>query len=302
MARACAVLIFTACAFATPLGGRAVGRACADSSVHIAVVVDAGPSGTVSTVCVAAGSRDNGAAALAARASRLGTPQPRYNGSGLLCAIDGIPQTGCGDRSNGHYSYWSYWHGAGGNWSYSNVGPGGSRVNANVVEGWRWQPDGAGLPTDPAPRGPATPAAVCAPAPPPTTRPPTTTPPPTQHATAPPASSGGGPGTVAGQQVTTTTPAPGGTKGSARPTVTTRLPAGATKATTGRAHASSTTTSVSGSESSTTVFLTHGGIAAPGAKHSSGGLPVGLVTGVVLVIALGAGGAVAARRRSRVAA
>src|SRR5207253_5775657 len=107
----------TACitgALATPVGGRVVARACAAGDVHVAVVVDAGTGGTVSAVCVPGSSRDNGATILAARASMLGTPQPRYNSSGLLCSIDGLPETGCGVAHGGRYAYWSYWHGSAG--------------------------------------------------------------------------------------------------------------------------------------------------------------------------------------------
>jgi hypothetical protein len=136
-------------------------RACAAGQLHVAVVVDFGDNGAgVSSVCVPASAHDNGATVLAARASMLGTPQPRFNASGLLCAIDGVPATGCGEPVGKKYAYWSYWHGDGG-WSYSDVGPAASRVDASVVEGWRWNSMGAGNPTDPAPRGSANASATC---------------------------------------------------------------------------------------------------------------------------------------------
>jgi hypothetical protein len=136
---------------------------CAYAPASVAVVVDFGDGSTVSAVCVPAASTDNGAAVLAARAEQLGTPAPRFNSSGLLCAIDGNPSDGCGEQNGSRYAYWSYWHGTGAGWSYSNVGPGGSRVHAGETEGWRFQPDGAGNPSDPAPRGNPDPAATCAP-------------------------------------------------------------------------------------------------------------------------------------------
>ena len=40
--RAIALTALVAFAFATPLGGRALGRACAAGDVHVAVVVDSG--------------------------------------------------------------------------------------------------------------------------------------------------------------------------------------------------------------------------------------------------------------------
>ena len=127
--------------------------ACAAGQVQIAVVVDFGTGRSVSAACVGAGTRDNGATVLAARASQLGTPLPRYNASGLVCAIDGYPSEGCGDQTGGHYAYWSYWHGDASGWTYANVGPAGSRAQPGMVEGWRFQPAGAANPTDPAPRG-----------------------------------------------------------------------------------------------------------------------------------------------------
>src|SRR5262245_37890080 len=149
-----------------PVPSLAVGRACAAGQLHVAIVVDFGGIASTTSTCVAVGSRDNGAAVLAARARQLGTPAPRFGSSGLLCAIDGIPADGCGETHGSKYAYWSYFHGTGGQWSYANNGPGGSRVNADVVEGWRWQPDGAGNPSDPPPRGSAAAAAICTPAPP----------------------------------------------------------------------------------------------------------------------------------------
>jgi hypothetical protein len=135
-----------------PTVAGALGRPCATGQTRVAVIVDRGESGPVSSACVAAKSNDNGATILAARASMLGLPQPRFNASGLLCAIDGVPANGCGELHDGKYAYWAYFHGTNSSWSYSHIGPGGSRVAAGVVEGWRWQPAGAGNPTDPPPR------------------------------------------------------------------------------------------------------------------------------------------------------
>src|SRR5262249_12318269 len=132
-----------------------VGRACAAAQVRVAIVVDFGDVRSATTTCVAVGSGDNGATVLAARASQLGTPPPRCASAGLLCAIDGVPASGCGTTHGGRYAYWAYFHGAATTWSYASIGPAGSRVRADVVEGWRWEPNGAGNPTDPAPRPPA---------------------------------------------------------------------------------------------------------------------------------------------------
>ena len=144
------------------------------SGVTVAVVVDFGDGSPASAVCVPADSSDNGAAVLAARARQLGTPAPRFDSSGFVCGIDGYPSSGCGEQTGGTYAYWSYWHGTGdGGWLYSNVGPGGSRVHGDVVEGWRFQPQGAGNPSDPPPNGSPDHNATCVPA---TTTTATTTP------------------------------------------------------------------------------------------------------------------------------
>ena len=58
-------------------------------------------------------------------------------------------------------AYWSYWHG-GPTWTYSPIGPTEETVAAGDVEGWRWQPGGAGSSTDPPPGAPPEYAAACA--------------------------------------------------------------------------------------------------------------------------------------------
>ena len=42
--------------------------------------------------------------------ARAGGKVLTFGTSGLLCAIDGYPAGGCGDRTGqGGYHYWSYW-------------------------------------------------------------------------------------------------------------------------------------------------------------------------------------------------
>ncbi len=301
--RAVALTALIASALVSPLGGRAFGRACAAGTTHVAIIVDLGTGSTVSALCIPAGSTSNGATILAARASMLGTPQPRYAASGLLCAIDGVPATGCGVVQNGHYTYWSYWHGSGGSWSYSNIGPASTRADTKVVEGWRWQPEGSGRPTDPAPRGPTTATAICVPPPPPTTaHPPATTPPntvTTAHASTPvtAADTGTKPGAVTHPTGVTTLAS------SARPSPSTTPPSTATGSTKTTAKTATTSHARSptavANPTATSVELVPRGIAAPPGPHSSGGLPVGAIVGVIIVLGLGGAGAVAAKRRSR---
>jgi hypothetical protein len=290
---------FAACiagAMVSPVGGAIATNACAASEVHIAVVVDTGTGSSVSAVCVPAGARDNGAVVLATRAAMLGTPAPRYATSGLLCAIDGFPATGCGEPQNGRYSYWSYWHGGGGAWSYANIGPATSRVDPGVVEGWRWEQNASASPADPPPRVAPVATTICKPAAPP--------PPPTTAGTAPSVHAG------ASQSPATASPAGRGPAASPRTAPTGGSAATSTRSRTGRrssaastsprpgaATSSSSLARGAGAGPSTTIALAAGGIAHMQHTSGSGGVPVGLVVGGVLVVALIAGGAIAARRR-----
>lgn len=110
----------------------------------------------------------------------------RLNGSGLLCAIDGLPAGDeCGERtSTGSYRYWAYFHGAGASWRYAGIGPTYHRATTDGVEGWHFV-EGAGNPSDPPPR--RSPASICPVTPPPTAPP--TTPRPVVPTPAPPAPS-----------------------------------------------------------------------------------------------------------------
>ena len=117
-----------------------------------AVVADfGGVHGKVLVTCVLVKPGESGAQVLQAQAALLGYPSPRYAESGLLCAIDGYPTSGCGTQSGAHYAYWSYWHG-GKRWQYASGGPGEWRVSEGDVEGWRFEPDGSATPADPPPR------------------------------------------------------------------------------------------------------------------------------------------------------
>lgn len=257
----------------------ALPRPCATGQTHVTIVVDHGDSSPPSAVCVAAASTDNGATVLSTRASMLGLPQPRFDASGLLCAIDGVPAQGCGEPSSTNYSYWAYFHGVNGSWSYANIGPAASRVSSGVVEGWRWEPKGNGLPSDPPPGAPASTAPCAAPPPPPPSPlPPAASQVTTGGATMPPTSR---------PARSTATSAPGTRPSVATPRTTVaatpRIPRTQTAAT-----------------STTLPPLQERALAARAtAQRSHDGAPVGLVVGVVLVVALAAGGGVAARRRNR---
>jgi hypothetical protein len=117
------------------------------NQVRVAVVVDARALGASTTVvCVVVPTGSTGATALRARADRLGTPYPRYNSDGLLCAIDGRPAAPqCGKLGPNGYEYWSYWLG-GSSWHYATVGPAGRTVSDQSVDGWRFIAGGSNVP------------------------------------------------------------------------------------------------------------------------------------------------------------
>ncbi len=259
----------------------ALGRPCAAGQIRVAIVVDHGDRGAPSVECVGAKSADNAATILATRASLLGLAQPRFNASGLLCAIDGIPADGCGVQHDGKYAYWAYFHGTNGSWSYSNIGPGGTRVSSGVVEGWRWEPAGSGLPNDPPPRAAAS-TGVCTPAPPPP-------PPPT-----------GAPHVTTAGAATPLGSVPAGGNG---PTTTADAARGATTRTTVAAARRNTrpkTGTTIDASSPTTAAPSERELAARAtAERSHDGAPVGLIVGLLLVAILGVGGGIAARRRNR---
>ena len=122
-----------------------------------------GRNGRVLVICVLVKPGVSGAQVLQAQAALLGYPSPRYAESGLLCAIDGYPTSGCGAQSGAHYAYWAYWHG-GKRWQYANGGPGEWKVAKGDIEGWRFEPDGSATPADPPPRAPSSAAALEVPA------------------------------------------------------------------------------------------------------------------------------------------
>lgn len=172
-------------------------------SVVVPIVVDFGsPGDQVSVTCVEVPNGSTGADVLSAQARVLGLAQPRYAASGLLCAIDGRPVSGCGTVHGGKYAYWAYFHG-GPSWSYAEVGPASWAAVSGDVEGWRFEPNGSATPSDPAPRAASLESDLLPASPPSTTsttttipRPanPPTTSAPSPGATSPPSTSSAHPG------------------------------------------------------------------------------------------------------------
>ena len=145
----------------------------------------------VLVTCVPVQVGDSGEQVLQAQAALLRYPSPRYaqSGSGLLCALDGYPTSGCGNQSGAHYAYWAYWHG-GRRWQYASQGPGEWKVSKGDVEGWRFEPTGSATPADPPPRAASSAAGLETPA---SAIPKTTSAPPSGgHGAGPIGSSGGG--------------------------------------------------------------------------------------------------------------
>jgi hypothetical protein len=124
-----------------------------DGEIRVVIVVDPGDSGPggPGATCMVVPAGTTGSQLLARRAAELGAATPRYGGSGLLCAIDGFPSSGCGEHSGGGFAYWAYFNGTGGSWSYGSYNPFIRRISDGDIEGWRFV-DGSGSGQDPPPR------------------------------------------------------------------------------------------------------------------------------------------------------
>lgn len=96
----------------------AVAGVPARASFCVNVVVDDGTH-TPTRHCTTTKYGDTAASVLAARASEVHQTAPRYDGN-FLCAIDGYPESGCGNH--GTEPYWSFWIWVRGAWTYSQVG------------------------------------------------------------------------------------------------------------------------------------------------------------------------------------
>ena len=148
------VAVFGAVIFGTSL--RADASSCsgplADGEIRVVIVVDGADIGSGSSAtCLVVPAGTTGSQLLARRSAELGTGSPRYGSSGLLCAIDGLPATGCGDRNGGGFGYWAYFGGGSGSWIYGNFNPFIKRLSDGDIEGWRYV-QGAGNGQDPPPR------------------------------------------------------------------------------------------------------------------------------------------------------
>jgi hypothetical protein len=137
--------------------GRAEASSCSgpvpDGEIRVVIVVDAVDfGGGSSATCLVVPTGTTGSQLLARRSAELGTGSARYGSSGLLCAIDGMPATGCGDHNAGGFDYWGYFSAPSGSWAYGNINPFTRRLSDGDIEGWRYVRGGKGSAQDPPPR------------------------------------------------------------------------------------------------------------------------------------------------------
>lgn len=284
----------------------------APDEIRVGIVVDFGtddgaPSGPQAACVVVQQGATSADVLLAWSASTVGAP--RYDVSGLLCAIGGYPASGCGERTGAGYRYWSYWEGGSGVWRYSSGNPHVQPARADRVEGWRFQESsGSGGDAQPPRRAPG---GLCPDQPPTTTVPvttasPTTVPPPATSTPTPVVTAPSTPVLV----VTTTSPAlPGGERpstgeGEGPSASTDPAPPTAGSAGTADPRPRGVTATGTGSVPLIRADGADGGemaapVAPPGGDGggTGGSPPVGVVVIVVVIAALGGSAAVRARRR-----
>lgn len=251
-------------------------------TICVALVVDARSIGSdVSTSCAKVPKGASGLAVLQAGGHRVS-----FRADGLLCTIDGLPKSGCADIDDSHY--WAYFHRAPGstNWVYSSEGPASYQPVNDSTEGWVYD-NGKALTPENVPyrricTTPATPTASASASV--SARPSSTAPtgPPT-HASRPSSSPRA--------TVTSTSPAPHHPPGAAGGRHHRHPPAVAAAAT------SPATTDLPSSGSSplpSSVPLTGG---TDTSSHGSG--RIGLLLGVLVVVALGVAAFLRSRRSPR---
>jgi hypothetical protein len=289
---AAAALVVTAIGALTPPGGSIApapaaaatlcGGPVSDGQVRVVVVVDDGGAQGARATCLVVPRGTTGSQLLAERAAALGVSRPRYADSGLLCAIDGFPASGCGEATAGGYRYWAYFSGTSGSWLYGGGNPFIRRIADGDIEGWRFV-EGTGTGADPPPR--LAPSSGLFPALPP---PPTPSGPPPPPAAAPaPAPPSPSSSTGAGPGPQGPTAAPSGPATGTDPTTTIAAPvADATDPTTVDAAAETG----DGDEMAATP-------AAATSSSADGPGPWGLVVAGVLIAALV--GATLVRARAR---
>ncbi len=153
----CWVVVIALTGLIVTMSGRAEASSCSGplsgGEIRVVIVVDATDfGGGSSATCLVVPTGTTGSQLLARRSAELGTGSVRYGSSGLLCAIDGMPATGCGDQNAGGYDYWGYFNVPSGSWVYGNINPFTRRLSDGDIEGWRYVRGGKGSAQDPPPR------------------------------------------------------------------------------------------------------------------------------------------------------
>jgi len=150
--------------------------ALAAGAQTIAVVIDFGNGQSPEIVCASTSNGASDAQALTNAMTQMGQAAPTFASTGLLCSIAGYPTSGCGSSAASHYAYWAYFHGTSSGWSYAHNGPAEQAATAPVAEGWRFESNGTGGSSDPAPASSSNAATLCPVTPVSTTTPSTTVP------------------------------------------------------------------------------------------------------------------------------
>lgn len=122
----------TAAAPAAAAGERAA-AATSGGTICVGLLVDAtSVGGRRSTGCAKVPAGSNGIDVLEAAGHSVTT----QDNGGFVCAIDGVPASGCSANDDSHY--WAYWHRAAGagSWTYSSEGAASYRPAAGSTDGW----------------------------------------------------------------------------------------------------------------------------------------------------------------------
>ena len=155
-------LLFLVAALLGAVPGAAPAMAAGERTIAVVVDFGAGEGLPASfTLCVKEPAGATDAQALADALTTAKLRQSTYSSSGLLCSIAGYPSTGCGVPTSAGYSYWAYFHGSAQGWSYASDGPAERTASPGTSEGWRFERDGRGNPSDQVPTGPSSPTALC---------------------------------------------------------------------------------------------------------------------------------------------
>jgi hypothetical protein len=136
--------------------------AAAAASQLVAVVVDFGPGGPAPIVkCVDISGQDQ-MSDIQVLSEAVSMQNVRLCTSGLLAGIDLYPASGCGQPVAGsHYAYWAYFQGSAAGWSYASTGPASHAASPQSAIGFRFEPEGTGTSSDPAPSESSNPALDC---------------------------------------------------------------------------------------------------------------------------------------------